>query len=66
VKDAETANRLNERLLENVNATGKIYLTHTKLNGTYTLRMVIGQTNVTLRHVEKAWKLLQQAVKTLR
>ena len=39
-------NDLNSRLLEELNKTGKLYLTHTKLNGIYTIRMVIGQTYV--------------------
>lgn len=64
--DVASVNRLNERLLANINATGKVYLTHTKLNGVYALRMVIGQTNVTLRHVEAAWKLIQQVAREIK
>ena len=51
-----TGDRMNADLLEALNATGEIYITHTKLNGIYTLRMVIGQTEVKPSHVEKAWK----------
>ncbi len=51
-------NAINERLLEAVNATGKIYITHTKLNGAYTLRMVIAQTQVTESDVDSAWDLI--------
>lgn len=40
-------NLINEKLLNNINSTGKIYLTHTKLNGIFTLRFVIGKTYVT-------------------
>ena len=58
--DIEQLNKLNEQLLHKLNATGTIYLTHTKVHGVYTLRMVIGQTNVTKSHVEKAWKLIQE------
>ena len=58
--DMEQLNKLNEQLLHKLNATGTIYLTHTKVHGVYTLRMVIGQTNVTKSHVEKAWKLIQK------
>lgn len=61
----EEANRLNERLLEELNATGKLYLTHTKLNGAYTIRMVIGQTEVRQRHVERAWQLIQDTAARL-
>ena len=52
-------NSLNEKLNHILNDTGKIYLTHTSLNGIYTLRMVTGQTNVTLDHVERAWDLIK-------
>jgi aromatic-L-amino-acid decarboxylase len=53
-------NLLNEKLNHILNDTGKIYLTHTTLNGSYTLRMVTGQTNVTQDHVEKAWDLIKR------
>lgn len=51
----EDLNKLNEKLLFRINNDGNIYLSHTKLNGKYTLRMVIGQTNVERKHIEKAW-----------
>lgn len=54
----EELNRLNAGLLERLNDSGKVYLTHTKLNDIYTLRMVIGQTHVEQRHVEAAWELI--------
>jgi len=56
----EELNAINERILHTANQTGKIFITHTKLNGIYTLRMVIGQTNVKPVHVEKAWKLIRE------
>ncbi len=46
------------RLMEDLNTGGKIYLTHTKLDGTVTLRFSIGQTNTERRHVEEAWRLI--------
>ncbi len=52
-------NLINERLLNKLNTSGLVYLTHTKLNGKYTLRMVIAQTNTEAIHVEKAWKLIR-------
>jgi aromatic-L-amino-acid decarboxylase len=61
----EELNSLNEKLNHLLNDTGKIYLTHTILNGRYTLRMVTGQTNVTLEHVEKAWELIRQKAEEL-
>ncbi|OWY24479.1 aminotransferase class V-fold PLP-dependent enzyme [Sphingobacteriales bacterium UPWRP_1] len=55
----DALNALNEQLLQRLNQSGKMYLSHTKLNGLYTLRMVTGQTNVEKKHVESAWKLIQ-------
>ncbi|HKK42644.1 MAG TPA: pyridoxal-dependent decarboxylase [Bacteroidales bacterium] len=51
-------NAVNEKLNHLLNDSGLIYLTHTVLNGRYTLRMVTAQTNVTMGHVEKAWDLI--------
>ena len=59
INDAAELNRLNERLLSRLNSGGKVYLTHTKLNGAYTLRMVIAQTYVQERHVHAAWELIR-------
>ena len=56
----ENLNRINEDLLRKLNASGKIFLTHTKLKGQYTLRMSIGGTLTTQDHVEKAWKLIRE------
>jgi aromatic-L-amino-acid decarboxylase len=65
VDNLDTLNQLNERLLENVNATGKMYITHTKLGGAYTLRMAIAQTNVTSDDVAQAWDLLKATANAL-
>jgi aromatic-L-amino-acid/L-tryptophan decarboxylase len=58
-------NELNEKLNHILNDTGKIYLSHTVLNGKYTLRMVTAQTNVTLEHVEKAWTLIKETARNI-
>ena len=62
----ETLNKINEHLLETINNTGNIYLTHTRLKGIYTLRMAIGQTNVEKRHVDGAWKLIKEKAYSLK
>ena len=59
-------NNLNEKLNHLLNDTGRVYLSHTVLNGKYTLRMVTGQTNVTFDHVEKAWELIRKTARTLK
>jgi aromatic-L-amino-acid decarboxylase len=50
---------VNEELLRKLNASGNLYLTHTKLDSRYTLRMSIGQTHTEERHVRAAWELIQ-------
>jgi aromatic-L-amino-acid decarboxylase len=54
------ANRLNEKLNHALNDTGKLYLTHTKIDGKYVLRMVTAQTNVTEKHVIQAWEMIRK------
>ena len=49
------------RVLERVNRSGKMYLSQTRLNGRTVLRMCIGQTHTSERHVDDAWQLLQEA-----
>jgi aromatic-L-amino-acid decarboxylase len=64
VKDEEI-NKLNELLNHRLNDSGKIYLTHTTVSGSYSLRIVTGQTNVTMEHVEKAWDLIRNTARGL-
>jgi aromatic-L-amino-acid decarboxylase len=61
----DTLNRLNARLMETLNESGKLYLTHTKLNGNYTLRLVIGQTNMEKQHVDCAWEQIVRTAKLI-
>jgi aromatic-L-amino-acid decarboxylase len=50
----------NQQLINALNRSGDLYLTHTKLNGRLVLRMSIGQTNTEQHHVERAWKRIQE------
>jgi aromatic-L-amino-acid decarboxylase len=56
-------NALNEKLNHQLNDSGKLYLSHTVLNGRYTLRMVTAQTNVTIEHVRRAWLQIQETAR---
>jgi aromatic-L-amino-acid decarboxylase len=51
----------NERILERVNASGKVFLSHTKLGGRYVLRVAIGNPRQTEAHVARCWALLRDA-----
>lgn len=55
----------NQKLMEVLNRSGDLYLTHTKLDGKLTLRMCIGQTNTTEQHVENAWRRIQEETRRL-
>lgn len=57
-KSEEELNELNEQLKDRLNKTGKLFLSHTKINGKYVLRFVIGQTYVEKRHIENALVLI--------
>jgi aromatic-L-amino-acid/L-tryptophan decarboxylase len=53
----------NEELLKGLNASGKVYLSHTKLHGRFTLRFCVGQTYTEERHVREAWELIRSLAK---
>jgi aromatic-L-amino-acid decarboxylase len=55
----------NKQLLDRLNGSGRLYLTHTGLNGRFTLRLCIGQTNTQAQHVQQAWRLIQQTAHQL-
>ena len=50
----------NQRLLDDLNASGRLYLTHTRLGGRLVLRLAIGGTYTERRHVETAWQLIRK------
>jgi aromatic-L-amino-acid/L-tryptophan decarboxylase len=49
-----------QQILDRVNASGKLFISHTRLNGRLTLRFCVGQTNTQRRHVEQAWRIIAQ------
>jgi aromatic-L-amino-acid decarboxylase len=57
--------RANQALLDRLNYSGQLYLTHTKLDGKFTLRFCVGQTSTEARHVEQAWRRIQQETAAL-
>ncbi len=59
------SDRANQELMERLNASGALYLSHTSLDGKYTLRLCVGQTQTTARHVRQAWARLQSTADSL-
>ena len=47
-----------QRILDAINQSGEIFLSHTKLDGRFVLRLAIGNLKTTERHVARAWELL--------
>jgi aromatic-L-amino-acid decarboxylase len=56
---ANELDRLNQALMEAVNRTGRIFLSHTRLRGRFAIRVAIGHIRAEDRHVELAWELLR-------
>jgi aromatic-L-amino-acid/L-tryptophan decarboxylase len=50
----------NERIIDAVNGTGEVFLSHTRLNGRLALRVAIGHLHTTDVHVRRVWELLQE------
>jgi aromatic-L-amino-acid decarboxylase len=50
--------RLNERVLDRVNASGEVFLSHTRLNGAFAIRISIGHLRTSGVHTARAWQLL--------
>jgi len=62
---SQELNNLNEKLLNILNKSGKLYLTHTKINGDFVIRMVVSQTYVTKKHVENAWERIKKTAQDI-
>jgi aromatic-L-amino-acid decarboxylase len=58
--DAE-ADVMNQRILDRLNASGRVYLSHTRLHGRMVLRLAIGNLRTERHHVAEAWALLKEA-----
>jgi aromatic-L-amino-acid decarboxylase len=59
--DPITSDAANEDLLQRLNATRQIFLTSTRVDGRYTLRLAIGAPQTTPEYLKSAWSLIQRA-----
>ncbi len=50
----------NRAILDRVNASGEIFLSHGVLNGKYVIRVALGNMGTTREHVQRAWKLIRE------
>jgi aromatic-L-amino-acid decarboxylase len=61
-KNVEDLDAFNEKIMNEINASGEAYLSHTKLNGIFTIRLSVGSIRVEERHLRKVWDLLNEKV----
>uniref|UniRef100_A0A7N0V8K7 Tyrosine decarboxylase n=2 Tax=Kalanchoe fedtschenkoi TaxID=63787 RepID=A0A7N0V8K7_KALFE len=61
----DRTNDVNGDLLQAVNSTGKIFISHTVLSGTYVMRFAVGAPLTEERHIDAAWKLIQDQASSL-
>ena len=61
----KNGNEFNQKLHEEINRSGKLYITRTKINDEYILRFSIGQPTTTIEHVKNSWNLIVSTAKEL-
>jgi aromatic-L-amino-acid/L-tryptophan decarboxylase len=57
----EALDQANAAIMDAVNRTGEAFLSHTRLDGRFTIRVSIGNLRTEARHVERTWLLLREA-----
>ena len=62
---AEDQDAKNQQIMDYVNATGEVFLSHTVLNGRFCLRIAIGNLRTRWEHLERTWTLLREAAATV-
>jgi aromatic-L-amino-acid decarboxylase len=57
--EEESSNEVNQKLLESINMSGRVYMAHAMVGNVYVIRFAVGATLVEERHVIMAWKVVQ-------
>ena len=65
LRDRERIERLNSEIVERINASGRVYLTQTKLNGRTAMRIGFGNILTTEQHARNAWELIREIASEL-
>jgi aromatic-L-amino-acid decarboxylase len=64
ISNENNLEQLNAQIINSINATGKAFLSHTKLNGKYTIRIAIGNLATTEKQIARVWELVKtEAIK---
>ncbi|MCB9228201.1 MAG: aspartate aminotransferase family protein [Deltaproteobacteria bacterium] len=56
---------LNQTLLDHLNRSGHVYLSHTRVKDSFAIRLVTGQTRLEERHVQSVWNLIRESARKL-
>ena len=59
ISDETKLEQLNTQIIDRINATGEVFLSNTKLNDRYTIRIAIGNIATTEKHIKRVWELLK-------
>jgi aromatic-L-amino-acid decarboxylase len=65
IKSENELNQFNKKLMDNINETGKTFLSHTVLNGKFTIRVVISGIRTEKKDVEEVWKIINEEFQNL-
>ena len=65
INDEYKLDILNKKLLKKLNNSGKVYLSHTKINNIFSLRMPIGNTLSNKKHVLSSWNLIKNTARSI-
>ncbi len=65
VDDETTLESLNQALLEQIHATRKVFLSHTRLKDRFVLRLAIGNLHTRRKHLEHAWTIIRKSLQDL-
>ena len=65
VDDKDELNALNEKLLDEINKTGKLFLSGTTLNGSFVIRIAISSIRITEQNINNARQLIEQKLNEL-
>ena len=65
IDDKVRLNELNQTLMQRLNDSGKMFLTHAELNGQFVIRWVTGQTHVTKQDVAESWEVVLSQLRQL-